>query len=168
MLWVTACIQREVIDQPLAQVAARTLGKERVLGAQLHTGHVAIFRSAIGTDAHVANQDTANDTLFDDHFLSGEPWENLDAQRFCLLRKPAAQVARTDHVARQIAAGVVHAFRHERIGNLLRFVGIFEQVYIVANGRGRERRTTLFPVGKQLRQCARFKDGPRENVGADL
>ena len=52
VLGVFTFIQRKMGDQLFAEVSPAALSEDRVAGVELHTGDVAVFLSAIGTDAH--------------------------------------------------------------------------------------------------------------------
>ena len=145
-------------------MAPCALCKQRVLSAQLHAGHIAILGGAIGTYAHIANQNAAYHIIFNDDFLSGKTRKYFNAQRFRLLGQPAAQVACANHVASQFTPGVVHALGYQRIGDFLRLFGILQQIDIVTRGGRIQGSAALFPVGKQLRQGAGFEYRARQNM----
>jgi len=88
---------------------------------------------------------------------------DLHAQGLGLLTEPAAQISEADDVV----AVVVHVARDKGVGGLARTV--FTQEIDVIPGHGRiQRRTTLFPVRKQLIQAGGLKYGPGDDVRPDL
>ena len=56
-LVVAARVEAEAVDELLRQAAARALGEDRVLGAQLHAAGEVGARLAVAADAHVAGRD---------------------------------------------------------------------------------------------------------------
>ncbi len=100
------------------------------------------------------------------HLLGGEAGEHFDTELLGLFGQPAAQIAGTDHVAREVTARIVHALGHQGIGQFLGFLGVLEQVDFIARGGRGQRGAALIPVGKQLLQRTGLEDRPRENMSA--
>src|SRR5437667_1637138 len=61
---LAALAEAEALDQALAQAAARALGEQRVLAAQLHAAREAVLGLAVAADAHVAGGDAGNRAFF--------------------------------------------------------------------------------------------------------
>ena len=165
MLGVLARVQRELVDQLLAQVAPAAFGEQCVPGVQLHAGHVAVLVLTIGADTHVTGGDSLDPpVVVVQHFRGGETGVNFHTEPFGLLRQPTAHIAHGDNVVTL----VVGRFGDEKIGQLDRALAVQVEKEPVSLNRSIEWRTQFLPVGKQLVQCAGFQHGPRQGVGAYL
>ncbi len=164
VLRVFAFIQLEIADQALAQMAAAAFGEQGVLGAQLHTRHVAIFLGAVTGHAHVAGDDTFNLAIFNDGLRGGKARVNLYAQLLGLLGQPAAQVAKADN----IVAVVVHVLGHKGIGNLGSFFLVLEQENVVPGNRRIQGSAFFFPVREEFIQGSRLEYGTCEDMRPDF
>src|SRR5690606_10737578 len=95
-----------------AEMSAAALGEERVLRVQLYARLIGRGVLAVPADAHVAGSDAFHRLGFVQHFGGGEAGEDLDAERFGLLRKPAANVSE----ARDVVAVVLEGVGQEKAG----------------------------------------------------
>ncbi len=102
--------QPEALDQHLGQVAARALGKQRVLAAQLHAAGETGLVMAVLADAHVAGGDAGDRVVLEQHLRSGEARIDFNAERFGLARQITANLAERDD---EIAV-IAHQRRHQR------------------------------------------------------
>jgi len=94
------------------------------------------------------------------HFGRGEPRIDLDAQRFGLLRQPAAEIAEADDV--------IAVIRHLRRRRQAQRTGFRQQQEAVFRRRSGERGALFAPVRDQLAQYPRLEHRPGQDVGADL
>ena len=145
-------------------MAAGALGEQRVLADELHARLEIGGGCPVLADAHVAGRDAAHRPgIVVEHFLTGEPGENLHTQRFRLLSQPAHDVAE----AHDVVAVVDEALRQQRVrdrdGLRLR-----EQPEPVVAHRRVERRALRLPVGQELGQRDRVHHRARQDVRADL
>ena len=105
--------QVELLEQLLRQRAARALGKERVLAAQLHAAREALGRLAVAADAHVAGRDADDGALLVVEDLArGKARVDLDAKLGRNLAEPDAERTEADDVV----AVIVHQRRHDEVG----------------------------------------------------
>ena len=113
LLRLAALGQIELGDELLGERAARALGDDRVLAAQLHAAREAVGRLAVLADAHVAGRDADHRALVVvEHLGRREARIHLDAQFGRLLAEPAADVAE----AGDVVAVIVHQRRHGDVG----------------------------------------------------
>ena len=78
-------------NQPLAQMATRTFGKQGVFAQQLHTALKAGAGLPIFANAHVTRGYAAHPVLgIKQHFGCGKTGKDIHAQSFCFLREPFA------------------------------------------------------------------------------
>ncbi len=145
LLRLAAAVEPEARDQLLGQRAARALGDDRVLAAQLHAARETVVGLAVAADAHVAGGD-ADDAAFlvVEHLGGGKARIDLDAEFGRLLAEPAAEVAE----AGDVVAVVVHQRRHGEVGQP-HLAGGPEIVEAVLGHCGLERRALVLPVGDQ-------------------
>ena len=68
VLRILAFVQLEVVDQALAQMTTTAFGEQGVLGAQLHSRHVAVFLGTVTGNAHVTGDNAFYLAIFDDGF----------------------------------------------------------------------------------------------------
>ena len=98
-------------DQHLRKAAARTLSKQRVLGAQFHAAGEACLVVSILADAHVAGGNAGDRSILEQQLGGGEARIDLDAKRFGFLRQMAANVAERDD---EIAV-IAHERRQQKV-----------------------------------------------------
>ena len=156
--------QLEFRQQRLAEMAPCALGKDRVLGMQLHAELKVLGGLAVLADPQVAGGDALHRTVVVvEHFGGCKTGKDLDAQRLGLLRHPAHHVAEPNDVI----ALVVHRQGHEPVGRAERaFLGEKEDV-VARHGLG-QRCAELLPVRDQLGDRARVHHRARKNVCAGL
>ena len=119
---------------------------------------------AVARDAHVAGDDADDFALGTElGFDGGKARIDLDAQRFGLLREPAAELAETDDVVAVIA----HQRRHDEVRNA-DAADLRQIVEPVVAHFGRHRRAERFPIGDELVERDRIDDGAGKNMRADL
>ena len=163
-LLIAALGEPELAQQLLAQVAAGSLGKDRVLAMKLHAKLEVVARLAILLDAHVAGRDALHAALLVvDHLGGGKAGEDLNAQAFGLLSQPLDDVGQADH----IAAVVVEIARHQPVGRA-RAAGLAQEQDVVAADRLVQRCAHLLPVRQQLGNRARVHHGAGEDVRTGL
>src|ERR1700737_2319459 len=56
-LRLTTCVQAEALHHNLAEIAARTFGKQRIFRAQFHAAREAVLAAAVPGETHVAGRD---------------------------------------------------------------------------------------------------------------
>ena len=111
-LRLAAGVETEARDQLLGQGAARALGEQGVLRAQLHAAGEAVLGLAVLADPHVAGGDTDDRAVLVVEHLGGrEARIDFDPERFGLGGEPAADIAERDDEV----AVVVHQRRHQEI-----------------------------------------------------
>ena len=76
--------QAEALDQHLGEAAARALGEQRVLAAQLHAAGEARFVVSVLADAHVAGGDAGDRVVLEQHLGGGKARIDFNAERFGL------------------------------------------------------------------------------------
>ena len=163
-LRVAPFVQLEARDQLPAEVAARALGEDGVLGVQFHAELEAVGRLAVLADAHVAGGHALDRAVLVVEHLGGrETREDLHAQALGLLGQPACEVGQ----AQDVVAVVVEALGQQEIGRAAGALLAGEEEDVLGH-RLVQRRAQLLPVGKQLVQRARVHDRAREDVGAGL
>src|SRR6476469_22284 len=108
------CIETELLDQLLAERAARALGDQGVFAAERDARRVAVLVRAVAGDALVAG-DYALDRAVraEDGFRHGDAGIDLDAGLLRLLTEPATEAPKTAY----IAAVIAHQRRHENVGD---------------------------------------------------
>ncbi len=157
-------IELEVGLHPLGQAAARALGEERILRVQFHPRLVVGLVAAVGGDAHVLRRHAHHRAaIVEQHFGRREPGEDLHAQRFGLLRQPAAQIAERAGVV----ALVAHQRRHGEVRHLPLALRAQHPVVVLGHRHSRQR-AGLAPVGQQFVERAGIDHRAREDVRADL
>jgi len=146
-------------------MAAATLGKNGLLGAQFIPWGVGAFLLAISANAHVARRDASYiAVVVVQHFGGGKAREDVYAQGFGLFAQPATQIAE----AHRVVAVVVRVSRHHPVRQLDPVGIVHQQVHFVFGDRIVQWGAQLLPVGKQLVQGARFNHRTRQDVGADF
>ena len=162
--WSLALVQAEALDHLLGERAARALGEDRVLGAQLHAaGEVGLGLAVLG-DAHVAGGDADHLAVLDQHFGGREARIDLDAERLGLAAEIAGDVAeRADEIA-----VVVHELGHEQVGQP-HAAGVSEKHELVVGDLGLERPVRVVaPFGQEPVEADGVDHRAGEDVGADL
>src|SRR4051795_12923974 len=87
-------IQRELRDELFGQAAARAFREQRVLAEQFHATGKGVLRLSVPADAHVASGNALHRALLVIEYLGGGKARiDLDAERLCLAREPAADIA---------------------------------------------------------------------------
>ena len=163
-LRIAARIELVARDELLAQMAARTFGKHRVLGMQFHADLKIARRLAVAADAHVAGGYALDRALFvEQHFGRGEAGEDLDAERFGLLAQPAHDIAQADDVI----AVVLEAARQHPMRHMMAAGFVEEQEPVFGHGLI-QGRAALFPVGEEFVERTRVHDRTRQDVGSEL
>jgi hypothetical protein len=147
-----------------AEMAARALGEQRVLGEQLDARLEGLGRLAVAPDAHAAGGHAAHRAALVVQDLGGrEPGIDLDPEGLGLLAQPAHQVAE----AADVVAVVPQAARDRPLRRRDRLRRREEQ-HLVLGHLGLEGRAPGLPVGEQLGQRARIEHRARQRVRAEL
>ena len=154
-LRIFAGVQLVFGNHLLAQVAARTFGKNGVFAQQLHAQLEAVARGAFFADAHIARRH-AFDRAFVvvQHLCRSKAREDFHAQGLGLLCEPAGDIAQADDVI----AMVVGKRRQQKIGHAKRPFFAKEHDGVVRH-RLVKWRAALFPVWKKLGQRLGIHDG---------
>ena len=142
-------------------MAAAPFGKNRLLGAKLHTAHEHVGRLAILADTHIPRGNAANGAgLVIQNLGSGKARIDFHAKRLGLLAKPATEIAKRNNVI----AVIVHLrwCRHPDSA------GFGQEHEFVGCDRCVQRRATFLPVRKKLVKAAWFKNRARQNMRANL
>ncbi len=149
----------------LGQVAARTLGEERVFRVNFHPRLVIALLRAILGDAHVLRYHAGNRTLLvEQHFCSGEAGEDHHAQALGLFAQPARQIAQRTGVIAVIA----HEGGKKEFGQV-GLAGFGQHPVVVLGHRGfRHRAVHVAPFGQQFVQCPGVDHGARQDVRTDF
>ena len=162
-LRLTVAAEPEVLDQHLAEAAARALGEQRVFAAQLHAAREAGLGLSVLADPHVAGGDAGDALIVEQHFGGGKTRVDLDPERLGLARQIAADVAeRNDEIA-----VIAHQRRHEHVRQPQRSRSP-QRVEAVRRHRGLDRGVFAAPFGDQAVEADRIDDGAGEDMGADL
>ncbi len=142
----------------------RTFGDEDIFAEKLHARLiVGLMRSVLG-NAHDAGDHAPDRAIVAvENFRAGKARIDFDAERFRLLRQPAADIAERDG----IIAVIVHERRHQHIGKPERPRRAQHIEAVFSHGRV-EGGALLLPVGNELVEGDRIDDGARQNMGADL
>src|SRR5258708_13047214 len=94
VLWFATLAQREALLEYFAETAARALGEQRVLRAQLHAAGEAILVMPVLGHAHVAGGDACHCAVaIEQHLGGGKARIDFNPQSFRFARKPAAHIA---------------------------------------------------------------------------
>ena len=156
--------ETELLDQQLAEVAARAFGEQHVLRVQFHAELEVGRGLAVLADAQVAGDDAAHrTTLVVQHLRGREAGEDLDPERLGLLPHPARDVGEADDVV----AVVLEDRRQHPVRRAPRRRLGQEQEPVLGH-RHVQRRALLLPVGNQFGQAARVHHRARQDVRADL
>ncbi len=92
-LWIAILVQVELAHQLLAEMAASTFGKHRVLRVQLHAKLECRGWLPIVIDTHVAGSNTLYRAVaVVQNFCSRKAGKNFDTKCFCLLAQPTHDV----------------------------------------------------------------------------
>jgi hypothetical protein len=161
---LAALVELELADQHLAEMAACTLGEDRVLGVQLHAELELAGGLAVLADAEVAGGHALDRTVVVEEDLGRcEAREDLDAQRFGVLAHPAHHIAQADDVV----AFVVHAVGHQEVGRAPGSL-LAQHQHVVAGHGLVQGCPELFPVRDQFGQRTRVHHCAAQDVGARL
>ena len=149
----------------LGEIAARTLGEERVFRVDLHPRLVIVLVRTVLGDAHVLRHYAGNRALLvEQHFGGGEAGEDHHAQALGLFAQPARQIAKRTGVIAVIA----HEGRQEEFGQV-RLAGCRQHPVVVLGHRGfRHRAVHVAPFGQQFVERARIDHRARQHVRTDF
>ena len=151
-------------DQLLAEMAARALGEDRVLGMQLHAELKVLGRLSVFADSEIAGGHALDGAVVVvEHFGRSEAGEDFHADALGMRRHPAHHVAEADDVV----ALVVHRQGHQPVG-CAPSASLGEEQDVVAGHRLIERRAELLPVRDQLADRARVHHRAGQDVRAGL
>ena len=153
--------QSVTLDQHLGQAAARALGEERVLAAQLHAAREAPFGMAVLRQSHITSGDTRDCAAFKQQLGRGETWIDFHPQRLGLSRQIAANFAERDDEVAVIA----HERRHQHVRQPQRS-GRSEGVEAVGGNGSLDRRVFAAPFGNQAIETDRIDHGAGKDMGA--
>lgn len=163
-LRVLALIQLVAFDQLAAEVAARALGEDGVLGVQLHAALEIRARGAILVDAHVAGGHAHHRAVVVvQHLGGGEAREDRHLQRLGLLRQPAGHFAEADDEV----ALVVEAAGQQDIRGAPGAGFAQEQEFVAGDGL-LQWRAALGPVREQFAERAWVHDRAGQDVRTRL
>ncbi|OIQ73211.1 hypothetical protein GALL_451540 [mine drainage metagenome] len=163
-LRVAAFVEFEFGNHLLAQMAARTFGKDSVFAEQFHANLEVGAGLTAFLDAHVAGGHPLDGTVVVvEHFGSGKTGEDFHAQAFGLACQPARQRPQADDVV----AVVLAALGQQHVGGAVA-AGLGQEQHGLIGHWLLQRRAGGFPVGQQFGQRPRVKNGPREDVGTGL
>ena len=149
----------------LGQIAARTLGEERVLGVDFHARlEIALLRTVLG-DAHVLRHHAGDRALLvEQHLCRREAGEDHYAKTLGLFTQPAGEIAER--------AGVIAVIAHEggqqEFGQV-RLAGCRQHPVVVLGHRGFcHRAIHVAPLGEQFIERTRIDHRPRKDMRADF